>query len=80
LRGNSRSPWRAAIVITPKPTTKAYQAAGYAPDRGNAARLAADPRVKAVADEAVSEALERNGLRVEYPLAARPRERTGGRF
>jgi hypothetical protein len=44
----------------------AYVAAGYAPDRGNAVRLAADPRVKALVAAQCREALERNGLRVEY--------------
>jgi hypothetical protein len=46
--------------------TAAYAEAGYAADRGNAARLAADPRIKAIADEQLRDALERNGLKVEY--------------
>jgi len=45
---------------------KAYQAAGYASDRGNARRLAADPRVKAIALKECREALERAGLHIEY--------------
>jgi len=55
-----------AIANGDRDFTRAYEAAGYAPDRGNAARLAADPRVKAIADSACREALERNGLYVEY--------------
>ena len=45
---------------------KAYEAAGYAPDRGNARRLAADPRVKVIADEACAEALRLAGLHIGY--------------
>jgi hypothetical protein len=45
---------------------KAYAAAGYKPDRGNARRLAADPRIKAIADEACKEALELAGLHIQY--------------
>jgi hypothetical protein len=45
---------------------KAYVAAGYAPDRGNARRLAADPRVKSIADEACAEALRLAGLHIGY--------------
>ena len=45
---------------------QAYQGAGYAPDRGNARRLAADPRVKAIADKACADALERAGLHIQY--------------
>jgi hypothetical protein len=44
----------------------AYERAGYAPDRGNARRLAADPRVKAIADEACNEALRLAGLHIGY--------------
>jgi hypothetical protein len=55
-----------AIANGDRDFTRAYEAAGYVPDRGNAARLAADPRVKAIADSACREALERNGLYVEY--------------
>jgi hypothetical protein len=46
--------------------TKAFAAAGYAPDRGNAARLAADPRVKAIAEKACEEALRLAGLHIGY--------------
>jgi hypothetical protein len=45
---------------------KAYERAGYAPDRGNARRLAADPRIKAIADEACKEALRLAGLHIGY--------------
>lgn len=44
----------------------AYAAAGYARDRGNARRLAADPRVRAIADEACAEALRLAGLHIGY--------------
>jgi hypothetical protein len=44
----------------------AYAAAGYSRDRGNARRLAADPRVKAIADEACAEALRLAGLHIGY--------------
>jgi len=44
----------------------AYEAAGYKPDRGNARRLAADPRVKAIADEACAEQLRLAGLHIGY--------------
>ena len=44
----------------------AYEAAGYAPDRGNARRLAADPRVRKIADEACQEALRLSGLHIGY--------------
>lgn len=44
----------------------AYKAAGYAPDRGNARRLAADPRVKKIADEACQESLRLAGLHIGY--------------
>ena len=46
--------------------TKAYEAAGYAADRGNARRLAADPRIKAIADAACAEALRLAGLHIGY--------------
>lgn len=46
--------------------TRAYQSAGYAADRGNAARLASDPRVKAIADRACEEAARLNGLHIGY--------------
>jgi hypothetical protein len=45
---------------------KAYEAAGYSSDRGNARRLAADPRVKAIALTECRAALERAGLHIEY--------------
>lgn len=44
----------------------AYAKAGYKSDRGNAARLAADPRVKAVADEVAQEAVRLSGLHLAY--------------
>lgn len=46
--------------------TAAYAAAGYAADRGNAARLAADPRIKAIVDKACEEAARLNGLHIGY--------------
>jgi hypothetical protein len=45
---------------------KAYARAGYAEDRGNARRLAADPRIRAIADEACAEALRLAGLHIGY--------------
>ena len=45
---------------------EAYTAAGYAADRGNARRLAADPRIRALADEACAEALRLAGLHIGY--------------
>ena len=45
---------------------EAYTAAGYAADRGNARRLAADPRIRAIADEACAEALRVAGLHIGY--------------
>jgi hypothetical protein len=45
---------------------EAYAAAGYARDRGNARRLAADPRVRAIADEACAETLRLAGLHIGY--------------
>ena len=44
----------------------AYGAAGFAPHIGNAARLAADPRVKAIAEEICAEQLRLAGLHVGY--------------
>ena len=44
----------------------AYEAAGYAPDRGNASRLAADPRVKAIAEQICAEQLRLAGLHIAY--------------
>lgn len=44
----------------------AYEAAGYAANRGNARRLAADPRVKKIADEACQESLRLAGLHIGY--------------
>lgn len=46
--------------------TAAYTAAGYSADRGNAARLAADPRIKAIADKACEDAARLNGLHIGY--------------
>lgn len=45
---------------------EAYTAAGYAPNRGNARRLAADPRIRAIADQACEEALRLAGLHIGY--------------
>jgi hypothetical protein len=45
---------------------EAYVAAGYAANRGNARRLAADPRVKAIAEKACADELEVIGLRIGY--------------
>lgn len=44
----------------------AYEAAGYAPDRGNASRLAADPRIRAIADQVCGEQLRLAGLHIGY--------------
>ena len=52
---------------------EAYVAAGYAKDRGNARRLAADPRVRLIADEACANALRDAGLHIGY-LQARALE------
>jgi hypothetical protein len=46
--------------------TAAYVRAGYAEDRGNARRLAADPRVKELADKACQESLRLAGFHVGY--------------
>lgn len=46
--------------------TQAYATAGYKADRGNAARLAADPRVKAIADKICEESLRLAGVHVGY--------------
>ena len=46
--------------------TAAYAAVGYTADRGNAARLAADPRVKAIAEEICAEQLRLAGLHIAY--------------
>jgi hypothetical protein len=45
---------------------EAYVAAGYARDRGNARRLAANPQVRAIADDACAEALRLAGLHIGY--------------
>jgi hypothetical protein len=45
---------------------EAYTAAGYSRDRGNARRLAADPRIRTIADEACAEALRLAGLHIGY--------------
>jgi hypothetical protein len=55
-----------AIAGGDRDFTQAYAEAGYAPNRGNAARLAADPRIKSIAEAQCRDALERNGLKVEY--------------
>lgn len=44
----------------------AYVAAGFKPDRGNAARLANDPRVRNEAEKACEEAARLNGLHIAY--------------
>lgn len=44
----------------------AYVKAGYRRNRGNAARLATDPRVRIIADEAAAEALKHSGLHLAY--------------
>ena len=44
----------------------AYEAAGYAPDRGNASRLAADPRIRAIVDQVCGEQLRLAGLHIGY--------------
>ena len=46
--------------------TKAYEAAGYAAHRGNAARLAADPRVRAIAEKACEDQLRLAGIHIGY--------------
>jgi hypothetical protein len=55
-----------AIARGDRNFSKAYAAAGYKPERGNARRLAVDPRVRKIADEACRDALERTGLKIEY--------------
>lgn len=44
----------------------AYETAGYARHRGNAARLAANPEVTKIADEACAKALRLSGLHIGY--------------
>lgn len=46
--------------------TAEYAKVGFKPNRGNAARLASDPRVKAIADLMSQQALEASGLHVAY--------------
>jgi len=46
--------------------TAPYAKAGYSPHHGNAARLAADPQVKAIVDEVCAEQLRLAGLHVGY--------------
>src|SRR5690242_5216256 len=46
--------------------TAAYAAAGYAPNRGNAARLAADLQIRALAEKACEEQLRLAGLHIGY--------------
>lgn len=55
-----------AIAQGNRDFTAAYEAAGYAPHRGNAARLAANPQVRAIADEACAKALTLSGLHIGY--------------
>lgn len=45
---------------------QAYENAGFKKHRGNAMRLASDPRVVRIADELCRDALKRNGLQIEY--------------
>ncbi len=45
---------------------EAYAAAGYSPNRGNARRLAADPRIRSIADKACEDALRLAGLHIGY--------------
>lgn len=46
--------------------TAEYAKVGFKPNRGNAARLASDPRVKAIADQMAQSALEAAGLHISY--------------
>lgn len=55
-----------AAGSTDKAIVEAYVSAGYKPNRGNARRLASDPRVKKIADEACAEALRLAGLHIGY--------------
>lgn len=43
-----------------------YEKCGYKPDRGNATRLAQNPKVRAIAEEACAQANRLNGLYVGY--------------
>lgn len=62
-----------AIAEGKRDYAEAYEKAGYSGHRGNAARLAADPRIKKIADDACSEALRLAGLHIGY-LQARALE------
>lgn len=44
----------------------AYAAVGYKPNRGNARRLASDPRIRKLAEGACAEALYQAGLNIQY--------------
>jgi len=46
--------------------SEAYEAAGYKRDRGNAARLAKDPRVEAIANQVAAEAVKLAGVNLAY--------------
>lgn len=55
-----------AIAEGKRDFTEPYAKAGFSAHRGNAARLAADPRIKAVVDEACAEQLRLAGLHIGY--------------
>jgi hypothetical protein len=55
-----------AVAEGKRDFTEPYAKAGFSPHRGNAARLAADPRIKAVVDETCAEQLRLAGLHVGY--------------
>jgi hypothetical protein len=55
-----------AIAEGKRDFTEPYAKAGFSAHRGNAARLAADPRIKAVVDEVCAEQLRLAGLHIGY--------------
>jgi hypothetical protein len=55
-----------AVAEGKRDFTEPYAKAGFSPHRGNAARLAADPRIKTVVDEVCAEQLRLAGLHVGY--------------
>jgi hypothetical protein len=55
-----------AIAEGKRDFTEPYAKAGFSAHRGNASRLAADPRIKAVVDEVCAEQLRLAGLHIGY--------------
>lgn len=55
-----------AIASGDRNFEQAYVKAGYRRNRGNAARLAGDQRVRAIADDVAAEALKHAGLHLGY--------------